>query len=492
MLESDRKALQELLLSICIHADPRAPSEFDLQGIVSDVLCETHSVLADYAYSLNEKHTCCRMPGELLAACLSFLPFRFRMRASGISRSWRAAALATPSLWAEIDEEPYGHLLTVPALQLALSRASAVPLSLEFGRELKGTRLQFVDSSLHRVEHLQLYRITDTTLLEQPAPMLRTLRVMTDVVRLTQDFLSGCPGRLSSLRTQSLSFDNSCPALSNLTTLRTDNGGRVRLQEIFAMCPRLQKLWMGVVSAYNVGPLGRPPRSLSELCLVTHDNAAHLIAVFAACRPSSNLKRVELYYRCDTRACELCDAHRVGLALHGGVNLSVFHDYETISIEATHSGGLYLILGHMIKHDPRDAFPQIFAQRSECFANLRTLTMPLSALHAFVANAPPTPAQLEITLQIFPESGVHGPPTYPWDLLRALAALAQTRVVLDVQPYVANFVAPVLPAADDARALVRELANLDGPFEFRVAGFAPDIEPCDTTGLPRRVSLVFV
>ncbi|EJD46630.1 hypothetical protein AURDEDRAFT_144651, partial [Auricularia subglabra TFB-10046 SS5] len=188
-----------------------------------------------------------RLRPEILVACFVRLPFRSRIRASHVSRSWRAAALAYPQVWSEIVL-PHRMRNRPALLATALSRAGDLPVDLKV-ESMYPPNTKFLDCILapyrHQLRRVEWRAMEQSGLWSLPAAGLEYLDCFRGL-ELAPGFLGGKSGVLSSLHLGSCNLPPLCPALSTVVDLYirsmrlvTDASSFRRLFELF---PQLESL----------------------------------------------------------------------------------------------------------------------------------------------------------------------------------------------------------------------------------------------------------
>ncbi|EJD39780.1 hypothetical protein AURDEDRAFT_128112 [Auricularia subglabra TFB-10046 SS5] len=363
--------------------------------ILAALTQDTASVLRDLVLQWSaDNNTLRSLPDELLAQCFTFLPFNGRIVASHVSRHWRAIALSTPAVWADLDvrDSPKGtrHKL----FRMALSRTGNHPVdltgSVRTERDLEGTVRQCLEEHLHHVRHIYWNLPVDSLPLTSRAPLLETIHRIRYQLAIPTDFLGGSPQRLHTIYISRVLLPETCPALSTVTKLRLH--GPTTLEEartfggLFGLFPSLQSLCMGsLLKRYSdFLPITSPPASLRMLELSTLDKQYDLIPRYVNWRTDALL-----VVKLEQRTADPSNiAHLIASS-------------PVLDIEAYHAVGTARIVAHgpgtnrtrsvtFIDEDDNtvpDVAKLLLASRAD-LRDVRRLQLPISILASFVPVFP--------------------------------------------------------------------------------------------------------
>ncbi|EJD36754.1 hypothetical protein AURDEDRAFT_174200 [Auricularia subglabra TFB-10046 SS5] len=388
-----------------------------------------------------------RFPPEILALCFTFLPLRCRVIASHVSRVWRAIALDTPSVWATINHPNRDRAPSAAIMRMALSRSATLPIHFAYFDTVREDVANVLQSSMHRIEYLALILCNSTSFIRCPAPLLRCLYLMSGI-KVTADFLGNSVGRLTELHTTTLRVLAPCLSLSTLITLTAVRCEEGALRLLFASCPCLKVLSITDLVHSSVGAalLYTPPPPLTDLILKSNDSQCDIVSIYAVCRAATHLDHADLAISVGLGRPPRSRKVDIAPVLYGAEHIRVdvsFHEDRIVvaarsSSTQRHSISLKnLIADHF--YATQQPFPSIFKLDAACLTQLRTLTVPISALAAVVADAPAFPTGVQLCIEIAPlmhvrPSVVSEEPTpcYPWPLLRALTDVEIEHVVLHV------------------------------------------------------------
>ncbi|EJD40698.1 hypothetical protein AURDEDRAFT_170323 [Auricularia subglabra TFB-10046 SS5] len=473
MIPSDKQALEELVLSICLKAPLNELSACDAQAVVDDILNTARTSLANACYVRNQLMQTCTLPPEILADCFALLPMRDRITVSHVSRVWRTVALDAPFLWNDMTSfsQPRSRSmpLMLPLMRVLLARSGGLPIHLEYNDWIEGDVIGLILPYLHRIASMTLHFYQDLSFLNHPAPLLHTLRLK-DVTSISDDFLARTAGRLAIMHAKALQLPNFCPPLATLTELTATLSSKTTLQALFAMCPRLQTLSLSELCRENVADVGRSPQFLSTLALSTFRSDCDLIAVYDACKDSISLKSTDL--RCDI----LGLSDDFGRSLYDALELTI--DCKAgrswISVTILFAGGRRIALSWSVTSlqyllSEWLPCPPFLTQPMQCLAYLHTLTLPLAVLPQFIKDEPQLPQLSELRVQI--------PRPFEWFHLAKLRDFTACRVVCLSFPQ-------QKPTPDDGRVLLAYLSRYAAHLVFTVRGFAADAVPDNAIDSP--------
>ncbi|EJD39741.1 hypothetical protein AURDEDRAFT_171190 [Auricularia subglabra TFB-10046 SS5] len=155
---------------------------------VFDFLMDTMlGILRDHVPRWNERNLVYCIPEEVLASCLAFLPFRDRVSASQVCRTWRQTALSFPAVWETIDIDPRNIPIDISCSK---ARDYEGPRSVDFAAD--------VERHMSRVRTLSWDR--DHQSLRLPAPLLENINIGVDCI-ISEQFRAGRWGNLKTLCT---------------------------------------------------------------------------------------------------------------------------------------------------------------------------------------------------------------------------------------------------------------------------------------------------
>ncbi|EJD51505.1 hypothetical protein AURDEDRAFT_159239 [Auricularia subglabra TFB-10046 SS5] len=410
----------------------------------------------------------CTLSQDILVIIFALLGLDELFAVSHVSQAWRSAAVSTSSLWAEITSAPHNCRVTPKILELVVSRAGSLPLAIAYRTANDLTHI--LTPAMHCIRSLEMDNMLSNRLpfLDCAAPLLRSLSIGHPGICITEDFLGNTTGQLTKLHAASLLLPRSCASLSTITELSASSCEGSSFQDIFALCPRLQSLSLEEVPPDVVSSIGTLPVSLIELSLgleLDEDTDA-IDRLCAACNAAENLQHVALTlsYDEDTSPRDLMPF------MNGATTLTVTscsHEHATVVSRFAHGPQKTLTVRNTSSfqwEEPAwDGFPPIFHQPASCFANVHTLTLPISAL----AELPRLPALEELRLRMYRGMPLLDGPArgtgFPWHLVRSLTHIETPRVVLDIEG----------ASPEDVRAMMGVLARTARHLRLSVCGLSP-------------------
>ncbi|EJD51473.1 hypothetical protein AURDEDRAFT_181810 [Auricularia subglabra TFB-10046 SS5] len=476
MLSADNDMLRATLSAICRRSNYLSLSKADAAAFMNGLLKQIRVIIADEVAEWNRFNSVQPFPPEILAVCFAFLPLRDRVMVSHVSRAWRSLALSTPSLWTDIRRTPFCASPSAALVKLALSRSGNLPVDVFVPRLQYDRALELVlGSTFHRIRSLKLTSAYSASFLRHPAPVLEKWRCFF-VVDIPEDLFGGRPGRLTVFRAFGLRVPSTCPALSTLTHVKVSSAAVAELVRLFTLCPSLKSVTVPGLSGDAPQSLFRVPQSLEYLELGgTEDDdsvgsQSAPVAIYQACStPRLRVIKLDVLSR--------PEGENLAPVLDGAVDLDVrvnFGDDEIV-LTTRFSGGRqirtalwYMITHHYQKSEP-GRFPPIFKQTAACFADLQAVTLPITLLAPFTADAPPIPSLQELRLMIVEDMVLEFRSTnhsgFPWHLLRGLASVHVPHVILQV----ARFALESVHNGDDESDAEED--------EWQGAGCAADPDP---------------
>lgn len=292
MSPSDHDALRRQL-AVCFNKLTKGCEEAERVDQVISSLKETfYDGIRDLVPSWGARTPVSRLPTEILAVCFGYLPLRSRIAVTHVSHGWRAAALAVPAVWSEIDI-PRRLRNLEQVVKLFLSRAGNHPIDITLpGDTLRDPGhwpvLTLVNDHLKHVRSLLWGG--NIWSFNEPAPMLESLDLPLVNDLLGTGFLGGQSGVLRTLRFRGMTLPDACPAVATVAELDVELlpssplRSPLRLSRLFVLFPRLQSLSLGCVDPDHVAVLCgiRPVCPLSKLSLQTFSPDCNVSAVYDA------------------------------------------------------------------------------------------------------------------------------------------------------------------------------------------------------------------
>ncbi|EJD51455.1 hypothetical protein AURDEDRAFT_181806 [Auricularia subglabra TFB-10046 SS5] len=429
-----------------MHAECLRFIQSDATAFVAEVLNQARAMLADEASEWNKANSLRPFPPEILGMCFAFLPLQDRVTASHVSRAWRNLALSTPSLWADIRLSPDGVSPSTALVKLALSRSGNAPIDIFVPRRHVDEDLEIaLRSAFCRIRSFNATGSAYShSFWKQPAPVLEKWHCPFGL-DIPADLFGGRAGRLTVLHAFGLHVPSTCPALSTLTYVKVRAVSISCLERLFALCPTLVSVTVQRISGNAPQSPFRVPQSLEYLDLHAdgyygYDAVGEPIAVYQACSstPTPRLRVVNLRFTCRR------EGENVAPVLAGAVDLNVefTFDRDRITLITRFAGGrrVSTSIWRMLEHEYRELrdgrFPPIFKQTAACFSELQAVSLPITLLAPFVADAPPIPSLQELRLLILENMvlAFHAlpHPGFPWHLLHPLGSVHARHVILHV------------------------------------------------------------
>ncbi|KZV81849.1 hypothetical protein EXIGLDRAFT_844273 [Exidia glandulosa HHB12029] len=256
----------------CALSDVHSATEVD--DFAAILQTAVRVAVANFANAWNRDHSAItiRLPPEVLSKCFAWLEPTERVKATHISRAWRAIALSEPTLWALF--KPRNQALHLSEyLTTLLARSGDVPFDLRW----YPPSFDCISQHLHRIRSLVLQTGTDDfqKVLESSDSMasLRHLSVAHsyDPHGLARRFK--VPQRwvpnLSSLAVTALVLPRH--PFSDLRFLSFALDPQTDARDLWRIVPRLEILTVREISSDSLFPEGPAPGSLRSIIL----NAAH-------------------------------------------------------------------------------------------------------------------------------------------------------------------------------------------------------------------------
>ncbi|EJD39763.1 hypothetical protein AURDEDRAFT_187255 [Auricularia subglabra TFB-10046 SS5] len=441
--------------------------------VLDTITHETARILRDLVMQWSaENNILRRLPDELLARCFTCLPLKYRMDASHVSRHWRAVALGFPAVWADIDVDGFQRQHRNEVVRMALARTGNHPVSIENSiippPDPHGIFSQCLRDHLHHIQHISWNIPVRSLPVRLPAPILETLR-LAGHLNIPVDFLGGVPQRLRTIGLYSVSFPDSCPALSTVTDLSLNGASTLEhartYSQLFGLFPALQSLslWDLRPEFSHFLPAGAAPASLRKLKMTTDEDEVYsLIPHYAAWRTDALLV-VELDH--ETTELDQLDEFISGAA---ALNITLYPMSKT-SITAYGPGADRVRSVSFLPDRANAAATLARLFRGIPADNLRavrSLQLPLSALAALL---PAFPSLQHLGVRF--EAHLHW-----WDALAQLLCakdLCPIELIVERMDFdSADNRAPL--TSDDAEALLAQLAALgrNGLTGVSVKGFS--------------------
>lgn len=252
--------------------------------IISSLKKTFYDGIRDLVRSWGTRSPISRLPTEILAMCIGYLPLRSRIVATHVSHVWRAAALAVPAVWAHIDVPPRRLCNLEQLVKLLLPRSGSHPVDLTLPTHaLRDSThwplLRFVIDHFDHVRSFVWGAAIHRPMFSRPAPILESLDLPQGDGLPDTGFLGGQPGVLRTLRLRDLILPDRCPAVATVAELDValpqSSQSQSHLSQLFVLFPRLRSLSLRSVLADHVAVLSgiRPGYPLSKLSLQTlHPN----------------------------------------------------------------------------------------------------------------------------------------------------------------------------------------------------------------------------
>ncbi|KAH7102616.1 hypothetical protein BKA62DRAFT_788536 [Auriculariales sp. MPI-PUGE-AT-0066] len=279
---------------------------YSLRTLVSTAVEDT---LAGLAAQYNATSIFARLPPELVAAVMSWLPVIERARASQTCKTWHHVTFSAPHVWTDISYDSGSSPDAVRAM-VRLSRDCPVTLDIELDRDTAHHIAQAVQRCTHRCKEL---RVTFNIKLLQlatedvaqpfihPAPLLRRLWIEDGINCVLGPVLSCRPlfgGHAPRL--QSVVFRGEIESLANSTdTLRSVRRVYVHelkplapegIQQIMNLFPAIEQLLLQVDVFLLFDTPVRLPSSLEVFEILTTDDHTGAADVLSAVNYSSILR----------------------------------------------------------------------------------------------------------------------------------------------------------------------------------------------------------
>ncbi|EJD36003.1 hypothetical protein AURDEDRAFT_188517 [Auricularia subglabra TFB-10046 SS5] len=450
--------------------------------------------LREMLHEVNQESFLGRIPPEVLAACFAHLPFRYRLHPSQVCRSWRAAALADPSLWSDI--QPWSPCNSPELLQMALSRAGARPVDLKVDAcdpiAPEAIYTAVAPFSRH-LRYLAWLSEQPNPPWEFPAPNMECFWSSRSAT-LTAAFLGGHAGRLRFLYLDCVQLPAVCPALSTVTELSValtpyDDAAPSTLGNLFDLFPQLEFLHIRGITRPNAHllPTGAAPASLVELWLRSRSTDYDLVPHCLAW-DSGHLRHISI---------EQCSGTRPNLErlASGTVRLAVNHTSDEWHTQL------------MFEHSPTVSHSMTLFRIgiSNAAALLAAVQSSLSIVHtvmvSHVALKPlagvlrTLPKLVHLFLHIIPKAAEEGeaypnqdPHSFVWTPLSYLSnvtrAMPRLRTIT-LHVWCGDCSKPAFADANDARRLLSQLLAVQGALPpIVIEGFpAEEVSGVDLTGL---------
>ncbi|KZV91132.1 hypothetical protein EXIGLDRAFT_837334 [Exidia glandulosa HHB12029] len=211
------------------------------------------SALADVTQLSNERRMDLlpRLPPELQVSCLELLRIDERFIASHVSRTWRAVALSSPTLWASYEAAQFKDL--EPSLATVLLRSQSVPFDFTWNPRRPSLKMSPILGDMLHAHALRLRHVRFPTshqapsdflssLLNRATPELRTLDAwsLDDEIRLPESWSSRAMTRLRSLMLGSAILPSRIQAVSSVTSLGLNAPRDCR--DLFSWFPCVQEV----------------------------------------------------------------------------------------------------------------------------------------------------------------------------------------------------------------------------------------------------------
>ncbi|KZV94315.1 hypothetical protein EXIGLDRAFT_835089 [Exidia glandulosa HHB12029] len=255
-------------------------SASQVHTIFTAVMEKSLRVLCDELLEWNASSILQRVPPEILASCLQFLPLPERVRASHVSRHWRSVALAFPPLWGDIIVRSTTRS-ALALLDAVLPRSGLYPVDFAyFPKEpgasgLLGEIASVLHDHMHHMRTIEWPGSSDYFCFSQPAPMLEIVRFNSDSSldgSIPDTFLGATAGRLRTLQMEYLGLPQErCPALSTVTRLRGTLPWKpaqtADLRNLFDLFPNVKHLHLRDFHRRHKLPSSPAPSSLEFLVI---------------------------------------------------------------------------------------------------------------------------------------------------------------------------------------------------------------------------------
>ncbi|EJD34537.1 hypothetical protein AURDEDRAFT_131109 [Auricularia subglabra TFB-10046 SS5] len=253
-----------------------------------------------------------KLPLEIMAHCIALLSFEDRITSSHVSRTWRSIAVATPSIWTDIDlssRQESAELM----LGKALDRSANLPVDIRMQTMHPGvmrgcTFENQLNGHWHRIRSfLFLYPALSNRhelqpvapVFTEPAPMLELFKHAG--YQLHTNLFGGHSERLRRLHLGHTFFPPSCPGVSGVTELafqvpqyKWDNrhDSVQSLPRLFTTFPHLCSIVIRGLQPWAIRALSAlvPPRSLREVELRTTHRRCDLLGLYQ----TWNTERLEI------------------------------------------------------------------------------------------------------------------------------------------------------------------------------------------------------